>query len=134
MEELVAKYHKIFKENESFLNTSFKNAESIRKKAFEKFLKVGFPAKKDENYKYTHIAHEFNNANKFDLKESNFNYDLDDVFHCDVPNLHTDTITLINGKYAEKEKLTKYDNGLIIGSLKEASEKLPEIFQKYLCI
>ena len=131
MEELLEKYKNIFQENETSLNSSLQNVRNIRKLALDDFLKTGFPTKKDEKYKYTNIEHEFNNSNKFDLKSSDFNFNMDDVFHCDVPNLQTDTITLINGKYAEKEKLTTYENGLIIGSLKEASEKLPDLFQKY---
>lgn len=131
MEELIEKYHQIYKENLSSISNSIQGVSEIRKAALGDFLTKGFPEKKDERYKHTFIKNEFNNSYLFDLKDSSYKFSLDDVFHCDVPNLNTETISVINGKYAEQEKLTVHENGLIIGSLKEASIKYPEIFQKY---
>ena len=55
-----------------------------------------------------------------------------DIFVCDVSELNSHKIFLVNGfYYSNTELLTTLDSGVIYGSLAEASIKYPEIFKKY---
>lgn len=124
VEDYNKNYKEIFKQTPDFIN-------NIRQTSFKEFDLLGFPSKKDENYKYTNIEAAFFGGYKHQFSKQNLTIDINEVFKCDVPEL-ANHLLLVNGWFYEKEKLlTKYNNGAIIGSLIEASKQYPEIVKQY---
>lgn len=104
----------------------------IRDKAIVHFEKEGFPDKKNEKYKYTDLNKEFNNGHKMYLSPKNITFQINDIFTCDVPNLNTKVILLLNGWYYDRENLIhELPGGAIIGSFQKAAELYPELVKKH---
>jgi len=106
--------------------------QHIREKAIQYFEKLGLPDKKNEKYKYTDLNKAFDNGYKLYLSPKNIQFQIDDIFHCDVPDLNTRVILLLNGWYYDRENLmTDLGSGAVIGSLQKAMELYPELVQKH---
>jgi len=103
----------------------------FRKNAFDKFKEQGIPTKKDENYKYTDLADVFSKDYNVSFKPIELDINIEEVFKCDVLNLDSHLTVLSRGKYIESERIKTLDNGVIIASMIEASDKFPDIFEKY---
>jgi Fe-S cluster assembly protein SufD len=127
-----------------FLETQFKLNEdrllsgspefigNLRKEAIHNFIGMGLPDRKNDSYKYTPLVNAFGTEYSLQLMPSNFSLNVEDIFTCDVPNLKTRLEVILNGFYLNSEKsLMKLDNGIIIGSLAEASRKYPELVSQY---
>ncbi|MCR4964158.1 MAG: Fe-S cluster assembly protein SufD [Bacteroidales bacterium] len=55
---------------------------------------------------------------------------LEEVFKCQIWNLDTTTLPMLNGWYMHKQQpLTRLENGVVFGSLRAAQESYPEIIQ-----
>lgn len=52
-------------------------------------------------------------------------------FKCNIPNLDTDRLTLFNGYISESNNLIENEQGIIMGSIKAALSKYPELVKKY---
>jgi len=116
---------KLFSQSPSFIN-------EIRDTAISSFIECGFPGRKAENYKYTNVEEIFNKDLPYSFTPPRFDVELEEMFRCDVPELDTYVIPVINGFYAGKDKpLTKLENGIIYGSLAAASHDYPELFRKH---
>lgn len=126
--ELISLYDK----NVNKLNKgSVKFINDIRANAIKHFKNTGIPTIKN-NYKYPNLEPAFRNDYIMHFVPQTINVDLAEVFQCDVPELNTHVILLINGWYADKETpLKQLPEGAVIGSFAKASEKYPEIFKKY---
>jgi len=127
-----------------FLETQFKLNEDIllsaspgfignlRKEAIHNFIGMGLPDRKDEAYKYTPLANAFGTQYSMQLMPSKINLNIEDIFTCDVPNLKTRLEVILNGFYFSSDNsLLKLENGIIIGSLAEASRKYPDLVGQY---
>lgn len=105
---------------------------AVRDSAFEDFCRIGFPTKKVERYKYTDMAALFEpdyglNINCLDIPVNPY-----DAFRCDVPNLSTSLYFVLNDCFYDKVMpKSKLPEGVIIGSLKDAAEKNPDIVSRY---
>jgi Fe-S cluster assembly protein SufD len=70
----------------------------------------------------------------YDLVENpvtNFK-DVQKLLQCEIPDFQTELHSLVNGWYVHKEKLLhEYENGVIIGSIREAVKRYPEFFERY---
>ncbi|WP_243350268.1 Fe-S cluster assembly protein SufD [Parabacteroides sp. FAFU027] len=103
-----------------------------REKAFEDFVRNGFPKKDSEEYKYTDVASFFDWDFGLNLTRLNIPVDPYEVFHCDVPNLSTALYFLVNDSFYKKFQPTaQLPESVFVGSLKEFSEQKPEIAAKY---
>lgn len=103
-----------------------------RTEAMSRFRKSGLPGKKNENYKYTNIEQLFQDDIKLSLTPNSIKLELTEVFKCDVPDLETHVILLLNGFYHDRENpILHLDNGVIAGSLAEASRQYPDLVEKY---
>lgn len=103
-----------------------------REKALESFRKLGIPHKKIEDYKYTDLEPVFQKDYRNYIQPKNIDFKINEMFKCDVPELNTNIIILLNGWYYHKDKpLTELEGGAIVGSLREASKKYPELVQKH---
>lgn len=105
---------------------------SIRDKAFEDFRNQGFPDKTYEKYKYTDMKECFSTNFGLNLKRISMQVDPYKAFKCDVPNICTSLFFVLNDIFYNKEEQThNLPSGVVMTSLKEASEKMPDIVNQY---
>lgn len=107
---------------------------SYRKKAFEKFQKLGFSTDL-ENYQHTDIIEllKENSGIYLDFSETKINPHT--IFHCNVPHLISCIQHfVVNGYYLDYEREKNKQNfpkDFFSGSLNVFANKYPDIFQKY---
>ena len=123
----------LFEENDALLNRGvpdFLNRD--RKKAMEEFLRMGIPDRKLENYKYTDLTRLFakENYNRA-FSPTSFDFDMQEVFTCDVPEFDTHVLFHVNGWFFEKNKTSQFPSGVIIKSLKRALIENSDFVEKY---
>ncbi len=106
----------------------------LRKEAIASFRKSGFPRRKEEDYKYTHLEPVFDGELNFDFHPRGIQFDEGDLFRCDVPMLDATVLTVLNGFFYHpgEEAITELDNGIIYGSLRAATQMYPELVEKHL--
>lgn len=128
-EELV----ELFTQNQSIYNEGCPDfMNSLRADAMEKFKSVGIPSRKNEEYKYTDLRTVFQNDFSVVPRYVEQNVDLHEVFNCDVPQLNTHIILLINGwYYGRNRKMGNFPEGVVCSSLNHAAIEHPEIVEKY---
>jgi len=131
--EAKQKFIDLYQENLSLIKNDYPEfINEIREKAIKQFGVLGIPNKKDENYKYTDISSAFDNGYKMYLSPKNIKFEVNDIFKCDVPNLNTRVILLLNGWYYDrKNQLETLPDGVIIGSMKKAIEQYPDLVKKH---
>ena len=131
--DIKRKFLDIYQENiQDIKNGSPDYMNDIRDVAIEKFNEMGIPDKKNEKYKYTDLQREFDNGYKMYLSPKNIQFDVADIFTCDVPDLNTKVILLLNGWYYDRENLIQeLPGGAIIGSFQKAAELYPELVKKH---
>lgn len=122
-----------FQENKDLLYGGLpKHIVALKEDAFQQFVKSDIPTKKDELWKYTPIRERLEPSFFIPVLSNNAGLKLENIFSCDVPHLNTISITLLNGFYLQDEPQLQYlKNGAIIGSLKEAMAKHPDIVFNY---
>ena len=105
---------------------------AVRQKAFEDFVRNGFPSQKVERYKYTDIDALFApdyglNLNRLDIPVNPY-----DAFRCDVPNLSTSLYFVVNDAFYNRllPKST-LPEGVVVGSLRDFAESHPDIIARY---
>ena len=100
-----------------------------KQKAFQKFQQKGLPTLKDEKWRKTNLKEFVNRYYHPAFNEiANQNNLID---NCLVPDLETYNISLVNGFYAGKNALEVLNNGIIIGSFKEAIKSYPKLVKSY---
>lgn len=105
---------------------------SLREEAFSKFSVLGIPARKNEAYRYTNLNLFFDHEYRNYFLPVNSDFAMAEEFRCDVADLDTHGIVLLNGFYPTLNgKLRELPGGIIIGSLNEASRRYPEIVEKH---
>ncbi len=103
-----------------------------RATAFADFERIGFPTRKQEEYKYTDVSKFFEpdfglNLNRLPIPVNPY-----EVFKCDVPNMSTSLYFLVNDAfYNQALPKSALPEGVIFGSLKEVAEQQPELVKKY---
>ncbi|MFO7873858.1 MAG: Fe-S cluster assembly protein SufD [Bacteroidales bacterium] len=104
----------------------------IRQNAFSQFKKHGFPTTKKESWRFTDLSPLLDTEYAFDFQNKSRNIDIDKIFTCDVQDMDTYSITLLNGWFVYKNApLTKLANGIITGSLAKAMEVYPDLIDQY---
>jgi Fe-S cluster assembly protein SufD len=104
----------------------------VRKSAFESFRQLGIPTKKTEAYKYTSLETYLTGTEyDYELSPLNFEVNLDDIFHCDIPELATHIALVLNGFYYKHNRPLNLPAGVILCGLAEASKKYPDLVQKH---
>ena len=129
---LQEEYSRLYKENYTLLeNGAPSKMNALRASAFEVFEKKGIPSNKVEDYKYTNLQPYFKGTLDVALSsEAAFNGS-ETTFNCDVPELDTHNVFLINGWYSHQNEENDLPPGLIVGSIREKAVEYPEIFEKY---
>lgn len=130
--EITGNLINFFTENTDVLEkSSGKPINKFREQAFRDFSKLGIPTLRHENYKYTPIEKLFNNDYAVDLKAGYFKIDTHALFQCNVPNLETHEVLVLNGFYHSYIKHGELPQGVIICGLNEASVRYPDLFSKH---
>jgi len=137
METLTAteKYLDLFEDHQKEISQGDPEfVKKLRTEALASFRESGFPVRKEERYKYTHLEPVFDGELDFDFSPRQISFDDSELFRCDVPMLDAHVLTVLNGFFyhPEDSALTELDNGIIYGSLKEAIQKHPDLVEKYL--
>jgi Fe-S cluster assembly protein SufD len=132
----VDKYLELFHQNRDRIidgEPAFMN--DLREQAIRSFEKTGFPSKKNEKYRYTHLEPVFGGEFDHHFSPRKISFDIDQVFRCDVPMLNSDVLMVLNGFFHQPsgEKLKQLDNGIIYGSLREAIRQYPDLVAGHMC-
>jgi len=105
----------------------------FRNEAFDNFKKLGFPDSKTEDWKNTDLKNSLSRDYSHFLEKGEENVDLEKIFTCDIHNFETDQISLLNGWHVQTDvPVTKFDNGVIVGSLSEAFEEHTLLIDQHL--
>ncbi len=123
----------LFTQNQSVYedgSASFMN--DARKTAIVKFKEKGIPSKRNEDYKYTDLRPAFQNDYSVVPKYISQEINLHEMFKCDVPQLNSHIILMINGWYYNQNRMaTHLPQGVICGSLHHIANEQPELVEKY---
>ncbi len=105
----------------------------LRKKALKYFSENGLPNRKLEKWRDTDLSAWYQKPFNPETKAEVFTKEVNDIFECTVQGFDSSVISILNGHYysPEKQKLQKFDNGVIIGSLALAKEQHPDLFNRY---
>jgi Fe-S cluster assembly protein SufD len=129
---LTADLKNLFRENTGIIEKTSGNLLNVhREQAFQDFDRLGIPTVKNENYKYTPLEKYFSGQYDVDIEANPFSIDINSIFTCDVPNLNTHVILVVNGFYYSNDRNGKLADGVIICGLNEASKRYPDLFQKH---
>ncbi len=126
-------FSRLYQENRDAISSGSSDfVNSWRDTALENFKIAGIPGKKDERYKYTPVNEYYTKELNFNFSPKNIDVDTRELFKCDVPELETRVILVVNGFYYDpSESLTTLENGVIYGSLREAGNQFPELFARH---
>jgi Fe-S cluster assembly protein SufD len=129
------KYIDLFRQNSALISDGEPVfMKELRQHAIRTFRETGFPAKKAEKYKYTHLEPVFGGELAFEFAPRRISFNDEDLFRCDVPMLDAEVLTVLNGFYyhPDQPSLHVMDNGVIYGSLREAIQRYPDLVSRYL--
>ena len=132
----VDKYLELFHRNrEQIIDGEPGFMHDLREQAIRSFKKTGFPSKKNEKYRYTHLEPVFGGEFAYQFSPRKISFDIDQVFRCDVPMLNSDMLMVLNGFFHHPlgENLKQLENGIIYGSLREAIRRYPDLVAKHMC-
>ncbi len=123
-----------YKNREQISNGDPQFIKELREKAIRSFEQIGFPVKRQELYKYTHLEPVFDGELSFEFKSRNIEFDDKELFRCDVPMLDSHVLTVLNGFFNNPSSplLYELENGIIYGSLKEATHRYPDLVARYM--
>jgi Fe-S cluster assembly protein SufD len=133
--QTLEKYLDLYQQNKKLIGSEDPQfIKELRKKAIAIFEASGFPLRKEERYKYTHLEPIFDGELSFDFQPRKIHFDDAEIFRCDVPLLDSTVLTVLNGYFYNPggEMLHRMENGIIFGSLKAATEQEPKLVEKYL--
>jgi len=123
----------LFLENSSLLNEGAPDfLRKEREQAMAAFQRMGIPDRKVENYKYTDLPKLFSleNYNRA-FSPTSFDFDMQEVFTCDVPEFDTHLIFHVNGWYFDKNNTGQFPAGTIIKSMKRAFKEDTALVEEY---
>lgn len=103
----------------------------LRNEAIQRFRELGFPGRKNEDWKYTSlkqfVKHEFQLADVTDIPEKK------DLAPFTFPNLEERVLVFVNGHFTPHLSTFQVENGkLIVTSLKTAMVEHPSLVEQYL--
>jgi Fe-S cluster assembly protein SufD len=103
-----------------------------RDAAIRHFEKNGFPHTKLEKWRNTDLEKALASDYQAMPSPPSPEVDVDNLFKCNVPHFETLLVAQLNGWYTnQKEKLTRYGNGMVIGSLAAAFKAYPELVTQH---
>lgn len=130
---LKEQFEQLFGENKALISKHDLPAVTQgREEAIAAFSRQGFPTKKLEEWRNTDLSKALSEKYVNRFEPSHGELSIDQVFQCNIHELETDQISLLNGWYIDSKKpLEVHENGVISGSLSAAMEAYPEIFEAH---
>jgi Fe-S cluster assembly protein SufD len=128
--DISAEWLMLYRENSEVLaKNSGEILNSRRAKALDDFMRLGIPTTKNEAYRYTHVEDYLKGNYDAEFANDPFKVNLREIFKCDIPDLDTHVVLVLNGFYYSENKLSGLPQGIIICGLHEASVRYPELFR-----
>lgn len=127
-------YSELFRNNRNLVESvSCGVLNAVRSEALDCLEKYGFPTAKVEEYLHTDISGWLEPDWGINLGRVNIPVNLNEVFHCSVPNLSTLMYYLANDRFmaSEMSQHSQLPDGVIAGSLNELAGKYPELAGRY---
>ncbi len=130
---LSLKFASRFREAERFLkDPSPEILNRYRDHAMHDFIRSGVPDRKDENYRYTDLQPALDRDYAFPFSRDTLFFLLEEVFKCDIPQLDTTLVLLLNGWFRYMtDKKTLLPEGVVAGSLKRMASEYPGLMAGY---
>ncbi|MFO8054698.1 MAG: Fe-S cluster assembly protein SufD [Bacteroidales bacterium] len=124
---------KRFYENEQAINNGDPEfVAAIRRNAIKAFEKAGIPAHPMEDWRKTEIRPAMDADYKHDLQRNREKINIEEIFQCQVHNFETFLVSQLNGWYAYKDQpIREHENGVVVGSLREAFQQYPRLVKKH---
>lgn len=113
--------------------TSHPKVSQSRAEAFEFLKDKGLPTRKNEKWKNSPFPKQYEEEYLIDVPSATYDKNVNEIFHCEVHGFEAQTYSLLNGWYysAEEKQLLTLENGVIVGSMRKAQLKYPELFDQY---
>ena len=106
--------------------------KQAREQAMEKFKKLGFPDRTVEEWRNTSLEKALSYEYDFVFHPEKKIDNIDNIFKCNVPNLNTTLLPLLNGWFVYMDQGIKtLEDGTIIGSFAHAQKEHPDIIKKH---
>jgi Fe-S cluster assembly protein SufD len=122
----------LFRQNTGALESgSGRILNLYREQAFHDFDRLGIPTMRNEAYRYTPLEKFFQGNYDVELNANPFKIDIGSVFRCDVPELDTHVVLVLNGFYASGSQTGQLPEGVVVSGLNEASVRYPDLFHKH---
>lgn len=122
----------LFKQNTGALESGSGHIlNTYREQAFRDFDRLGIPTIKNEAYKYTPLDKYMQGNYEVELNANPFKIDLKDIFKCDIPELETQVILVLNSFFYSVNQAEQLPKGVIVCGLNEASERYPDLFHQH---
>lgn len=123
----------IFNKNIEILNHDSPNfINQLRHQGIEQFKKLGLPGRKEEKYKHLNLENMYKHEFQDSLSARQINFNVDHIFHCDIPTLDTHAILLLNGYFFDREnQMIQLPSGAVVGSLNAAEREFPQLVKKH---
>ncbi len=124
----------LFEQNREILNQgSSPILNRVREVSMKRFVQSGIPGFKNEDYKYTNLQPAFEKSYNQELVRESGLINLNEVFKCNLPELDTHLVFLVNGWfYSGNNPGAELPIGVVLGSLEQISNEKPELIQNYL--
>ncbi|MBN2744734.1 MAG: Fe-S cluster assembly protein SufD [Marinilabiliaceae bacterium] len=103
----------------------------LRESALPAFVKMGIPNNKVEDYKYTNLQPLFAGNFEFFPHADTDMHITTEAFRCDVPDLQSHLIFLVNGAFAGVSNKNNLPKGVEISSFKEFATHRAQIVEQY---
>ncbi len=113
-------------------NTSLNGTmKALRRNSYDSFLKLGFPTKKNEDWKYTSLSF-LNNYNFVPVVEApKTALTPSDIDRFLFEDMKDNIVVLYNGYFSKELSRIPSGNGVVISSLRNAFATHPELIEKY---
>lgn len=103
--------------------------QGLREKAIRDFMQKGVPDRKNEAYKYTRLEPLLSPEFAFEFVRNHADFQLKEVFKCDIPRLDTILVLTVNGWFHSVSlQGNKLPEGVVVGGLEEMAFKHPGLF------
>lgn len=124
----------LFEKNRELLNQrSSPILNRMREVSVNRFLKAGIPDFKNEDYKYTNLKPAFEKKYRQELVREPGLINLNEVFKCNIPELDTHLVFLVNGWFYNGNNVgAELPDGVVLGSLEQLANEKPELLKNYL--
>jgi Fe-S cluster assembly protein SufD len=116
------------------LRNDMDTVRDARLNAFEVLKTLSIPTSRHELYKYTNLKSLFENSGRLlhRFETPLLTNPIEEFFRCNITELDTYDIVLIDGYYPHTLPLfQRLDGGAVMGSLLEATELYPEMFEQH---